>query len=145
MADIWSPQFRGIALVSYGLCVVGGPTIGPVIGSALTSSYLGWRWTSYLTGIVMMAQFTVDVLVLDETFPPALLVHKARRLRLETNDWSLHAKVSKDILIDASSYMNSSDRFLCFSTKKWMFPSRKYIKNISSGLFEYCVLRFASS
>ncbi|KAK9235962.1 major facilitator superfamily domain-containing protein [Lipomyces kononenkoae] len=92
MADIWSPQFRGIALVSYGLCVVGGPTISPVIGSALTSSYLGWRWTSYLTGIVMMAQFTVDVLVLDETFPSALLVHKARRLRRETNDWSLHAK-----------------------------------------------------
>jgi len=96
MADIWSPQHRGIALVSYGMCVVGGPTIGPVIGSALTSSYLGWRWTSYITGIVMMAQFTVDVLVLDETYPPALLVHKAHRLRLETNNWSLHAKVSND-------------------------------------------------
>lgn len=145
MADIWSPQVRGIALVSYGLCVIGGPTIGPVIGSALTSSYLGWRWTSYLTGILMMTQFTADVLMLDETFPPALLVHKARRLRLETNDWSFHAKVSNDVRIDVSSCTNPSDRVLCFSTKKWMFPSRQSMKNILSGLFEYCVLRFASS
>jgi MFS family permease len=145
MTDIWSPQVRGIALVSYGLCVIGGPTIGPVIGSALTSSYLGWRWTSYLTGIVMMAQFTADALVLDETFPPALLVHKARRLRLETNDWSLHAMVSNHVWVVASSYMNSSDCVLCFSTKKSTFPSRQYMKNISYGLFEYCVLQFASS
>jgi MFS family permease len=145
MTDIWSPQVRGIALVSYGLCVIGGPTIGPVIGSALTSSYLGWRWTSYLTGIVMMVQFTADALVLDETFPPALLVHKARRLRLETNDWSLHARVSNDVRIDASSYMNPSDPVLDFSTKKWTSHSRQYMKNISSGLFEYCVLQFASS
>lgn len=145
MADIWPPQVRGIALVSYGLCVIGGPTIGPVIGSVLTSSCLGWRWTSYLTGILMMTQFTVDVLVLDETFPPALLVHKARRLRLETNNWSFHAKVSKDVRINASSCMESPDRVLCVSTKKWRFPSRQYMKNTLSGLFEYCVLRFASS
>lgn len=34
----------------------------------------------------------MDVLVLDETYPPALLVAKARRLRHETGNWALHAR-----------------------------------------------------
>jgi hypothetical protein len=33
-----------------------------------------------------------DVLVLDETYSPALLVKKARRLRHETGNWALHAR-----------------------------------------------------
>jgi len=32
------------------------------------------------------------VLFLDETFSPVLLVRKARRLRLKSGNWSLHAK-----------------------------------------------------
>ncbi|KAM5343382.1 hypothetical protein ACJ41O_011919 [Fusarium nematophilum] len=92
MADIWAPHQRGNAIVSYGVTIVGGPTLGPIIGGALSSSYLGWRWTEYLTGIVMMAQVVVDALVLDESYPPVLLVHKARRLRHETKNWALHAK-----------------------------------------------------
>lgn len=32
-------------LFSAGLAIVAGPTVSPVIGSAVTNSYLGWRWT----------------------------------------------------------------------------------------------------
>ena len=35
---------------------------------------------------------TLDILILDETYPPALLVAKARRLRHETGNWALHAR-----------------------------------------------------
>jgi MFS family permease len=93
MADIWPPQQRGVAIVGYAVTIVGGPTIGPIIGGAITSSYLGWRWVEYLTGIVMMAQFVLDVCFLDESYAPVLLAKKARRLRLTGKNFALHAKV----------------------------------------------------
>ncbi|KAM3433058.1 hypothetical protein MY4824_006219 [Beauveria thailandica] len=92
MADIWPAEQRGIAIVGYAITIVGGPTLGPIIGGAITSSYLGWRWTEYLTGIVMMAQVLLDVCLLDESFPPVLLAYKARRLRLAGKNFALHAK-----------------------------------------------------
>ncbi|KAM3447217.1 hypothetical protein MY3296_008953 [Beauveria thailandica] len=93
MADIWPAEQRGIAIVGYAITIVGGPTLGPIIGGAITSSYLGWRWTEYLTGIVMMAQVLLDVCLLDESFLPVLLAYKARRLRLAGKNFALHAKV----------------------------------------------------
>jgi MFS family permease len=48
LGDIWSPQQRGAAIVGYAMAVVGGPTIGPLIGGAICQSYLGWRWTQYV-------------------------------------------------------------------------------------------------
>lgn len=40
----------------------------------------------------MMFILTLDVLLLDESYPPVLLVYKARRLRHESGNWALHAK-----------------------------------------------------
>ena len=93
LGDIWSPEQRGVAVVGYAISVVGGPMIGPVVGGAITSSYLRWRWTEYLTGIIMMLQLMLDVLLCDESYAPTLLVYKARRLRYESGNWALHAKV----------------------------------------------------
>jgi MFS family permease len=46
LGDIWQPKARGTAMTWYAVAVVGGPTLGPVIGSLLTASkHLGWRWT----------------------------------------------------------------------------------------------------
>jgi len=46
LGDIWAPKVRGMPMVFYAVAVVGGPTLGPVIGGALTSAQgLGWRWT----------------------------------------------------------------------------------------------------
>lgn len=94
MADIWPPEQRGIAIVGYAITLVGGPTLAPIIGGAITSSYLGWRWTEYLTGIVMMAQVVLDVCLLSESYPQALLTYKARRLRIAGKNFALHAKVT---------------------------------------------------
>lgn len=96
MADIWQPRERGLPMVIYGVTLAGGPAIAPVIGGALCSAELrtGWRWTEYLTGIIMMVQLVVDVFFLDETFAPRLLVGKARRLRQETGNFAMHAMVS---------------------------------------------------
>ena len=45
-----------------------------------------------ITGIMMMVVLVVDLLVLDESYAPMLLIYKARELRAETGNWSLHAK-----------------------------------------------------
>lgn len=96
LADIWAPKQRGLAIVGYGMCICGGPSLGPVVGSALSSTpSLGWRWTEYITGIVMAVQLVVDVLVLEESYAPVLLGRKASRMRFETKNWALHAKVTK--------------------------------------------------
>ncbi|KAK2873936.1 hypothetical protein FQN49_001987 [Arthroderma sp. PD_2] len=92
LGDIWTPEDRGAAIVGYALSVVGGPTIGPIVGGAIVQSYLGWRWTEYLTGILMLLFLTLDVIFLDESYPPVLLVTKARRLRYSTGNWALHAR-----------------------------------------------------
>lgn len=54
-----------------------------------------WPWTRYVTGIFQLLVLVVDVIVLDETHPPSLLVAKAKRLRLRSGNWSLHAKHEK--------------------------------------------------
>ncbi|KAJ6014162.1 hypothetical protein N7540_008753 [Penicillium herquei] len=44
LGDIFSPATRGNAMTFVTLCITGGPTIGPLIGSALTyNHHLGWR------------------------------------------------------------------------------------------------------
>lgn len=92
LSDIWAPTQRGTAIVGYALAVLGGPVLGPIVGGAIVQSYVRWRWTEYLTGIMMMFILVIDVLVLDESYPPVLLVYKARRLRIATSNWALHAE-----------------------------------------------------
>ncbi|GJC90388.1 efflux pump bik6 [Colletotrichum liriopes] len=85
---------RGLALVFYAIAVVGGPVFGPVVGGALvqTQGSMGWRWTQYVTGIYMATIFALDVLLLDESYAPALLVAKAKQMRHQTRQWAWHAQ-----------------------------------------------------
>lgn len=111
LSDIWTAEERGAAIVGYAMAVVGGPVLGPIVGGAVVQSYLGWRWTEYvsikldiiepyveiltvfqLTGIMIMTFLALDLLFVDESYPPVLLVYKARRLRFETGNWALHAR-----------------------------------------------------
>ena len=49
LSDVWSPEQRGAAIVGYAMAVVGGPVLGPIVGGAICQSYLGWRWTQYVS------------------------------------------------------------------------------------------------
>ncbi|KAJ0119228.1 polyamine transporter 1 [Diaporthe amygdali] len=93
LGDLFSPAHRGIAMAGYALAVVGGPTVGPIVSAAVVQvPYLGWRWTEYLTGILQAFILLNAIIFIDETYPPVLLVKKARRLRHESGNWALHAK-----------------------------------------------------
>ncbi|KAK1761905.1 major facilitator superfamily [Phialemonium atrogriseum] len=82
----------GAAIIVYALTLVIGTVIAPLVGSAIVASYLGWRWTEYIAGILMLLSFTSGVIFLDESYAPVLLVYKARRLRIQSGNWSLHAQ-----------------------------------------------------
>ncbi|KAH8817062.1 major facilitator superfamily domain-containing protein [Xylogone sp. PMI_703] len=90
LSDIWRPQHRGTAVAFYGLAVVGGPTLGPTIGAALTNSRLGWRWTEYIEAIFVFAVVFLSYFGLPELYSPVLLKWKARRLRAETGNNDLY-------------------------------------------------------
>ncbi|KAF5000917.1 hypothetical protein FGRMN_1374 [Fusarium graminum] len=88
LGDLFLPTERGIAMAGYAMAVV-----GPIVSSALVQDpTLGWRWTEYLTGIIQIIFLTLAVIFVDESYPPKLLIYKARRLRHETGNWALHAK-----------------------------------------------------
>ncbi|KAI0007090.1 polyamine transporter 1 [Xylariaceae sp. FL0662B] len=93
LGDLFTPAYRGIAMAGYALAVVGGPTIGPIVSAAVTvQPNLGWRWTEYTTGLLQCFILLFAVVFIDESYPPLLLVNKARRLRHETGNWALHAE-----------------------------------------------------
>lgn len=87
LGDIYEPKVRGTAVTFYAIAVVGGPTIGPVVGAACTvSPSLGWRWTEYVEAIWVAIVLAFGILTLPEVYPPVLLKLRARRLRSETGD-----------------------------------------------------------
>lgn len=103
LGDIWMPKARGTAVTFYAVAVVGGPTIGPVIGSALTiNPHLGWRWTEYILAIWVATVTIMAYFFLPELYAPYLLKKKAQRLRKETGDSRYHHP-HEDVKIDVKS------------------------------------------
>lgn len=51
MADMWSPEQRGGAMLVWGSAVIAGPLIAPAVGGALVLNLpeTGWRWTEYVS------------------------------------------------------------------------------------------------
>lgn len=93
LGDLYSPAWRAMAMAGYAMAVVGGPCLGPIVSAAFVADpSLGWRWTEYFTGILQATTLLIDVVFIDECYPPKLLVYKARRLRHETGNWALHTK-----------------------------------------------------
>jgi MFS family permease len=91
LGDMWSPKARGTAVVFYAVAVVGGPTLGPVIGSALlVNPHLGWRWTEYIEAIWVFAIAAIGVFAFPEMYAPVLLKWRAQRLRKETGNQALY-------------------------------------------------------
>ncbi|PMD31136.1 MFS general substrate transporter [Hyaloscypha variabilis F] len=98
MANLWNDHDRALAVVGYSVAVIGGPTVGPLIGSAITNSYLGWRWTEYITAIIIFSILFLDIFLLPETYAPVLLQRKANHLRYTTRNWALHAPADAEEL-----------------------------------------------
>ncbi|KAK0346899.1 hypothetical protein LTR91_021349 [Friedmanniomyces endolithicus] len=95
LADIWGPLDRAYAICVFAASAFSGPVAGPIIGGFVTESYLGWRWTQWLT-LIMAALFGgIGLFIIEETSAARILQIRAKKLRFETKNWALHAKADE--------------------------------------------------
>lgn len=85
LGDFWSREARGTAVSFYAIMVVGGPTIAPVVGAALTEN-LSWHWTEWIEAILAFSVFALTFFCFPEVYPPVLLKAKAQKKRRGTGD-----------------------------------------------------------
>lgn len=96
LADLWDPVERAYAICAFASGAFIGPVTGPIIGSFITQSYLGWRWTAWIT-LIMAALFGgIGLVVVPETSAQRILQIRAKELRFETKNWALHAKADEN-------------------------------------------------
>lgn len=98
-ADMFNNRQRGMAITVFSMTVFSGPLLAPFIGGFISMSYLGWRWTEYIVAIMGFLGLGLELLFLEETYPPVILVNKAATLRRRTKNWGIHAK-QEEIEID---------------------------------------------
>jgi len=67
-SDMFNNSQRGLAITVFSMTVFSGPLLAPFIGGFIVDSYLGWRWTEYLVGIMGVSSFILDVVFLEETY-----------------------------------------------------------------------------
>ncbi|RDX39588.1 MFS general substrate transporter, partial [Lentinus brumalis] len=84
IADIWDNNERGFAVALFAAAPYGGPVLGPIVGGFIGEN-IGWRWIFW----VNMIFAGVVVCLVPETYAPAILLKRAKRLRAETRPAAL--------------------------------------------------------
>ncbi|KAI1815699.1 major facilitator superfamily transporter [Poronia punctata] len=98
-SDMFDNRTRGIAITIFSMTVFTGPLLAPFVGGFIVESYLGWRWTMWISSFMGWVAFILDLLFMNETYPPVVLVEKAAELRRRTLNWGIHAK-QEEIEVD---------------------------------------------
>ncbi|KAJ8125195.1 hypothetical protein O1611_g8445 [Lasiodiplodia mahajangana] len=98
-SDMFNNATRGVAITIFSMGVFTGPLLAPFVGGFIVESYLGWRWTMYITSFMGFFAFALDLFFMSESYPPVVLVQKAEELRRRTLNWGIHAK-QEEIEVD---------------------------------------------
>ncbi|KAJ1323414.1 MFS transporter DHA1 family multidrug resistance protein [Microdochium nivale] len=83
VGDMFHPEQRGLASGAWGLGPLLGPSLGPLAGGFLVESYLGWRWTFWLTLILGGVVTVVIIFFNGETNYKVIIDSKIKRLEKE--------------------------------------------------------------
>ncbi|KAF7304748.1 Efflux pump FUBT [Mycena kentingensis (nom. inval.)] len=81
IADIWSPQQRGLASAVYSIMPFLGPIIGPVLGGITT-----WRLNFWFMFICALLSLLSGAILTPETYAPVLLRRRANKLSKQSNN-----------------------------------------------------------
>lgn len=99
-SDMFSTQTRGLAITVFSVTVFTGPLMAPFIGGfIIMNPNMGWRWTEYIVALMGFLALGLNLLFLDESYPPVVLIQKAAELRRRTRNWGIHAK-QEEIEVD---------------------------------------------
>lgn len=95
LVDFFHPVDRGVAACIFAGATFVGPVAGPIVGGFITQSYLGWRWTAYITAIMGFFFGTLGFLIVPESHAPTILSARAKKIRYKTKNWAIHAKADE--------------------------------------------------
>ncbi|KAF4461869.1 hypothetical protein FALBO_11328 [Fusarium albosuccineum] len=85
LGDIWRPEERGRSLGWFLLIPLLGAAVGPIIGGFMTYR-VSWRWMFWSSSIFQFAMAVLSLTSFRETYPPAILKKRAKKLRKETGE-----------------------------------------------------------
>lgn len=107
-SDMFDNKIRGLAITVFSMTVFTGPLFAPFIGGfIIMNPSLGWRWTEYIVAMMGFLAFGLDLLFLNETYPPIVLMEKAAELRRRTMNWGIHAK-QEEIEVDFTELVSKN-------------------------------------
>jgi DHA1 family multidrug resistance protein-like MFS transporter len=105
-ADMYDDTQRGIAITVFAMAVFLGPFTSPFIGGFITMSHLHWRWTMYILTIMGWLG-TVLTLWIKDSYAPTILVSKAARVRRETGNFAVHARL-EEVEVDMAELVSTN-------------------------------------
>lgn len=78
---MWQSKKKTPAFPFFGAFGFLGLALGPICGSYLAISNLGWRWTNYFVSILGFVLSLLTIFFKPETYKPIIRVLKANRIR----------------------------------------------------------------
>ena len=81
-----------------------------------------------------MVSFVASLIWIDESYPPVLLRRKAQRLRQETKDWAIHAKIEET----GVTFREMASKYLIMPFEMLVDPVA-FLMNLY-GAFTYAIL-----
>ncbi|EMD36323.1 hypothetical protein CERSUDRAFT_115253 [Gelatoporia subvermispora B] len=120
----WDASTRGKANILFANAPFIGSALGPLVGGYISVSGISWRWTFWVLTIfvsLMREMFrmnehivqnglciTLVVTSLPETYPPILLLRKARQKRVQTGDHRYYAPMETYHLVAFSDRLKQT-------------------------------------
>ncbi|KAI0340631.1 MFS general substrate transporter [Trametopsis cervina] len=84
ISDMWLAKDRGVVSAIYATAPFMGPVLGPIVSGWIAETSLGWRFNFWLMFIFSSIALGLGVVITPETYAPALLRRRARKLAKET-------------------------------------------------------------
>ncbi|TQV93185.1 benomyl/methotrexate resistance protein [Cordyceps javanica] len=103
LVDLWNPVHRATAFACFSTMVWIGPAVGPVVAGflQLTKGDEGWRWCFWML-LWLGAATMLLVVTIPETYPPIVLMQKAKRAR--RNGFDVRAEIEDSDRTLAAAY-----------------------------------------
>ncbi|PWN30299.1 MFS general substrate transporter [Jaminaea rosea] len=106
IADIWDADTRGDAMAIFSIAPFAGPAISPIVSGFIYVTGTDWRWLFWVCTIFSGVCLIITAITLPETYAPAIMQRKAKRIRKETGDERYKAPLDL-AKVDASTLLHS--------------------------------------
>ncbi|GLB13411.1 hypothetical protein AtubIFM61612_000822 [Aspergillus tubingensis] len=95
LADLWKNEERGVPMAAFSASPFIGPAIGPLAGGYLADA-TNWKWLYWLQLILAFVAWVLITFTVPETYAPALLKRRAKKLRKQEDDPSYVTETELD-------------------------------------------------